>query len=284
MFRPMSRLPFDLDRPLVFFDLETTGRRPTHDRIVEMATVRLDPGGGRDEREHRFNPEMPIPKEATDVHGISDEDVADKAPFRKRAKSLAEFLEGCDLGGFNIRRFDLPMLLAEFRRAGVPFEVGDRRLVDAQVVYHRSEPRDLSAAARFYLNRDHDGAHKALDDARATVDVMIAQLERYDLPDSIKGLHDWCDEYSPFQSEFDRWFSKTPASGTSPGGALVFRRGKHRGTPLDEVARTAPDYLEWMLGVDDMDPEVVAAARDALGRHDPNQTVLDLPQPPEPAP
>lgn len=280
----MSRLPFELDRPVVFFDLETTGRSPTRDRIVEMAAVKIGPEGEREERERRFNPEMPIPEEVAAIHGIRDEDVADKPPFRKRAKSLAEFLEGCDLGGFNIRRFDLPMLLAEFRRAGVPFEVGDRRLVDAQVIYHQREPRNLTAAARFYLDRDHDQAHKALDDARATVDVVIAQLERYDLPRSIKGLHDLCDEYSPFESEFDRWFSKTLASGTSPGGTLVFRRGKHRGTPLDEVARTAPDYLDWMLGAEDMDPKVLDAARDALGRHDPNQTVLDLPQQPEPAP
>lgn len=280
----MSRLPFELDRPIVFFDLETTGRRPTRDRIVEMATVRIGADGARDEREHRFNPEMPIPEEATKVHGISDEDVADTPPFRKRARSLAEFLEGCDLGGFNIRRFDLPMLLAEFRRAGVPFEVGDRRLVDVQVIFHQREPRNLEAAARFYLDRDHAGAHKAMEDARTTLDVLIAQAERYDLSRSMKGLHDLCDEYSPFESEFDRWFSKTPASGTSPGGALVFRRGKHRGTPLDEVARTAPDYLDWMLRTDDMDPKVIDAARDALGRHDPNQTVLDLPQQSEPAP
>ena len=279
----MTSLPFELDRPIVFFDLETTGRSAASDRIVELAAIKIGPDSDRDERVRRFNPEMPIPAEATEIHGIVDEDVKDEPPFRSRARSLAEFLGTCDLGGFNIRRYDLPMLMAEFRRAGVPFEVGDRRLVDMQVIYHQQEPRHLTAAVKFYLNRDHNEAHRALDDASATLDVMIAQLERYaDLPRSIKGLHDHCNEYAPFESEFDRWFSKTPASGTSEGGALVFRRGKHRGTPLDEVARDQPDYLEWMLGLEDLDAQVRDAARDAMGRHDPNQTVLALPKRSEP--
>ena len=278
----MTSLPFELDRPIVFFDLETTGRSAASDRIVELAAIKIGPDGDRDERVRRFNPEMPIPAEATEIHGIADEDVKDEPPFRSRAKSLAEFLGACDLGGFNIRRYDLPMLMAEFRRAAVPFEVGDRRLVDVQVIYHQQEPRNLTAAVKFYLNRDHGEAHRALEDASATLDVMIAQMERYDLPRSIKGLHDLCNEYAPFESEFDRWFSKTLASDASEGGALVFRRGKHRGTPLDEVARDQPDYLEWMLRLEDLDAQVLDAARDALGRHDPNQTVLDLPKPSEP--
>lgn len=269
-------LPFQPDRPVVFFDLETTGLSVARDRIVEMAAVKINPDGGQEERVRRFNPEMPIPPEATKVHKITDEDVADLKPFRARARSLASFLGDCDLAGFNIRRYDLRLLMAEFRRAGVPFEVGDRRIVDMQVIFHREEPRDLTGAARFYLDRDHEDAHSALGDIRTTVAVMTAQMKRYpDLPRSIHGLHHYCDEHTPFESEFDRWFSKSDSE------ALIFRRGKHRGTLLDEVARTTPDYLEWMMGLDDLDSEVRAAIRAALGRHDPNQTVLDLPRKPE---
>ena len=274
---PPMNLPLRLDRPLVFFDLETTGTSAARDRIVEMAAVKIDDAGNRDVRVRRFNPGVPIPAEATDVHGIADADVAGEPPFASRARALAGYLGTCDLAGFNIRRYDLPMLMAEFRRAGVAFEVGDRRLLDMQIIFHRKEPRDLAAAARFYLGREPERAHSAEDDVRTTIAVMAAQLEKYaDLPGSVQGLHAYCDEFAPFESEFARWFSKSPAT-----GSLVFRRGKHRGTPLDEVAQTAPDYLEWMLRADDMDSEVRDAAMAALARHDPDQTTLALPKRPE---
>lgn len=272
----MTKLPLELDRPLVFFDLETTGTNAVRDRIVEMAAVKIDENGEQDERVRRFNPGMPIPAEATAIHGISDADVAGEPPFASRAKSLAEFLGTCDLAGFNIRRYDLPMLMAEFRRANVPFDVGDRRLLDMQTIFHREEPRDLSAAAKFYLGREPERAHSAEDDVRTTIAVLAAQLKQYaDLPGNVQELHAYCDEFAPFESEFARWFSKTPA------GALVFRRGKHRGTPLDEVARVKPDYLEWMLGLADLDSEVRDAAAAAHARHDPNQMTLQLPTQPE---
>ncbi|MGD2124271.1 MAG: 3'-5' exonuclease, partial [Gemmatimonadota bacterium] len=149
-------LPFELDRPLAFLDLETTGLSTVSDRIVELAIIRVSPQGDVLERVRRFNPGIPISPEATAVHGITDEEVADEPPFPARAKALAELLEPCDMAGFNIRRFDLPMLLAEFKRAGVSFSVQGRRLLDAQLVFHREEPRDLSAAARFYLGREHE--------------------------------------------------------------------------------------------------------------------------------
>lgn len=269
-------LPFGLDRPLVFFDLETTGTRAAHDRIVELAAVKIDEAGKRDERVRRFNPGVPIPPEATAVHGISDADVADEPPFASRAKALAKYLGTCDLAGFNIRRFDLPMLVAEFRRAGVPFEVGERRLVDVQTIFHREEPRDLSAAAMFYLDREAERAHSATADVETTVDVFLAQLKRYaHLPSSVQGLHGYCDEFAPFESELSRWFSENPA------GALVFRKGKHRGAPLDEVAQTKPDYLTWMLGLEDLDPEVLKTVHAAYVRHDPSQAALALHRPPE---
>ena len=254
------KLPFDLDRPVTFFDLETTGLSLSRDRIVELAIIRVSPQGDVFEKVRRYNPEMPIPAEAAAVHGITDDIVADEHPFRATAKSLAQLLEPCDLAGFNIRRFDLPILLAEFRRAGVTFEVRDRRLIDMKIIFHREEPRDLSAAARFYLARDHEDAHTALGDIRTTAAVLTAQLQRYGhLPRNMDGLHAYCDERDPFVTEFDRWFSDAP-------DGLTFNRGKHKGSLLAEVAQSAPDYLEWMMGADDMPAEVVEAVGQALAR------------------
>jgi DNA polymerase-3 subunit epsilon len=252
-------LPFSLTRPLAFFDLETTGLSLSSDRIIELALIRISPQGDVLERVRRFNPGIPIPPEASAVHGITDQDVAEEPPFSATARSLAELLDNCDLAGFNIRRFDLPMLLAEFRRADVPFSVEGRLLIDAQTIFHREEPRDLSAAARFYLGREHREAHTALGDIRTSAAVLSAQMARYaHLPRGLEGLHAYCDEVSPFQTEVDRWFQERE-------GELVFRRGKHRGEALSQVATTAPDYLHWMLGTEDMDEEVLRVVRDALG-------------------
>ena len=252
------KLPLDLDRPITFFDLETTGLSLSKDRIVELAVIRMSPQGDVMERVRRYNPGIPIPPEAASIHGITDDVVADELPFRSTAKSLAQLLEPCDLAGFNIRRFDLPILLAEFRRAGAPFDVKDRRLIDMKMIFHREEPRDLSAAARFYLGRDHEDAHTALGDIRTTAAVLTAQLGRYrHLPRDMDGLHAYCDEMGPFLTEFDRWFSRTRAG-------LKFKRGKHKGTLLGEVARTAPDYLQWMLKADDMPAEVLEVVEQTL--------------------
>jgi DNA polymerase-3 subunit epsilon len=251
-------LPVPLERPLAFFDLETTGLSIQRDRIIEMALIKVLPTGDVLEKVRRFDPGIPIPPEATAVHGITDEDVADEEPFPRRARSLARLLEDSDLAGFNIRRFDVPFLLAEFRRAGVPFDVRGRRLIDMQTIFHREEPRDLSAAARFYLDREHVEAHTALGDIRTSAAVLSAQLERYPhLPRELDGLHAYCDEHAPFRTALDRWFEDTEAG-------LLFRRGKHTGRLLEDVARHEGDYLSWMLGAEDMDDEVLDVVRSAL--------------------
>lgn len=251
-------LPFALDRPLIFFDLETTGLSVRDDRIIELAILRLSPQGDVLERVRRFNPGIPIHPEASAVHGIYDDDLKDEAPFTSRARALFDLLDPCDLAGFNIRRFDVPMLIAEFRRADIAFEVADRKLIDMQAIFHKQEPRDLSAAARFYLGREHQEAHTALGDIRTSAAVLAAQLERYtELPRDLGELNAYCEEAMPFRSAVDQWWDKTP-------NGLVFRRGKHTGTALQEVAGTAPDYLKWMLGADDMDPAVLAIVKDAL--------------------
>ncbi len=258
-------LPFELDRPIVFFDLETTGLSIARDRIIELAVIKLSPDGEVFERVRRYNPGIPIPPDAAAIHGITDEMVADEPSFQATSKSLAQLLDPCDLAGFNIRRFDLPILVAEFERAGIEFDVRGRRLIDMKLIFHREEPRDLSAAARFYLGRDHQDAHSALGDIRTTADVLAAQLARYGhLPRDMDGLHAYCDEMGPYVSEFDRWFE------TARGG-LVFRRGKHTGALLSDVAAAHPDYLDWMLRAEDMPAAVLKAVREAVAaQHAPN--------------
>ncbi|MBI4520044.1 MAG: 3'-5' exonuclease [Gemmatimonadetes bacterium] len=250
-------LPIQLDRPLAILDLETTGLSIARDRIIELAVLRIEPGGQTIEKVRRFNPGVPIPAEATQIHGIRDEDVAGEAPFTARAVSLAELLDPCDLAGFNLRRFDLPMLLSEFRRAGIDFDLSTRRLIDMKMIFHREEPRDLSAAARFYLGREPESAHSALGDVRTSAEVLAAQLHRYEhVPHDVAGLHRYCDEIAPFVTEMERWFQQKE-------GVLVFRRGRHQGRRLDEVAQTEPDYLRWMMEAD-IDNGVLAIVRDTL--------------------
>jgi DNA polymerase-3 subunit epsilon len=232
-----------LERPLVLFDLETTGTDPSRDKVVEIAILRLDPDGGRLGRTRRINPERPIPAEATAVHGIRDEDVRDEPPFRRIARGLLELLAGADLAGFNVRRFDVPLLDREFRECGLDLELAERRIVDAMTIFHRQEPRDLSAAVRFYLGREHEGAHGAEADLNATAEVLDAQLERYpDLPRSVEELDAWSRprrDAVDGQGKFVRRHDE-----------IVFGFGKHRGRSLAEVAREAPDYLEWVVSSD----------------------------------
>lgn len=254
------QLPFTLDRPLVFFDLETTGLDTKTDRIVELALIKITPQGDVLERVRRFNPGIPIPAGATAVHGITDDDVAEEPPFCARARALADMLEECDLSGFNVRGYDIALLIAEFARCGVDFDMKDRRVVDMQNIFHEEEPRNLSAAARFYLGREHEEAHTALGDIRTSAAVLGAQLERYpDLPRDLDGLHKYCEEVRPTRNSAGDWFSTTDEG-------RVFRRGKHSGKALNEVARTDSSYLQWMLRADDMHEDVLRIVREALGK------------------
>ena len=256
------KLPFRLDRPLAFFDLETTGIRVDTDRIVELAVLRIATSGDVMERVRRFNPGIPIPAGASAVHGIYDSDVEDEEPFEKRARALYQLLDPCDLAGFNVRRFDLPLLVAEFRRVGIEFNPLGRRVIDAQQIFHREEPRTLEAAARKYLQREHSEAHTALGDIRTTASVLFAQLDHYaHLPRDLDGLQAYCDEVGPVRTELTRWFS-------DPDGAAVFQRGKHSGTALAEVVADHPDYLRWMLTLDDLGAEVRDFVRQALEASD----------------
>ena len=233
-----------LTRPLIIFDLETTGVDPREDRIVEIAALRIEPDGGREMRSERMNPQRPIPAGATAVHGISDADVADAPTFRQAAAAWLEYFEGADVGGFNVVRFDVPLLDREFRDLGLDFAVADRRVVDSMRIFHQKERRDLTAAARFYLDSDHAGAHAADADVEMTAKILEAQLQRYeDLPRDVAALAEFCDPPRPGGIDRQGKF-------LWQNGEAVIGFGKHQGHTLRELAARNPGYLKWILKTD----------------------------------
>lgn len=229
-----------LNRPIVFFDLETTGTNIMHDRIVEISLIKVMPDGSEVERTRRINPEIPIPAEASAIHGIYDEDVASEPTFRQVAASLAQLMSGCDIAGFNSNRFDIPLLDQEFTRAGINFDICAARFIDVQTIYHKREPRTLVAAYRFYCDKNLEDAHSAAADTRATLEVLKAQLERYeDLPTEVVALS----EYASNNRNVDLM------------GRLVYddkRRevinfGKYKGQIAEEVLARDPGYYSWIM-------------------------------------
>ncbi len=232
-------MKLELKRPIVIFDLETTGVDVSNDRIVEMSMVKLMPDGERITKTRRINPGMPIPAEATAVHGISDEDVKDCPKFAQIANSLLEFVVDCDFGGFNSNRFDVPLLVEEFLRAGVDVNFSDRNFVDVQNIFHKKEQRTLVAAYKFYCGGDLTDAHSAEADTLATVDVLLAQLERYDdLPTTVEGL----EEFGSYNKAVD--FAGRIV--LNEEGVEVFGFGKHKGVSVVEVFKREPSYNDWI--------------------------------------
>ncbi|MCB2204726.1 3'-5' exonuclease [bacterium] len=230
-----------LSRPLAFFDLETTGVNIRSDRIVEIAVLKYLPNGTVRELTSRINPEIPIPPDATAVHGITDADVALQPTFTQFADTLLAFLDGCDLSGFNVRRFDLPLLQLELQRCQRTLPMEGRHVIDVQTIFHRKEPRDLSAALRFYCKREHEGAHGALADAQATADILAAQLQHYeDLPSDIAALEEVVHPKDP---------SWVDAEGKLvwEGNNVIIAFGKYRGTSLQQLINRDRDYLHWIL-------------------------------------
>ena len=231
----------NLQKPLVFLDLESTGTDPATDRIVEVSVLRVDPDGSRSDRTRRLNPERPIPAEATAVHGIRDEDIRNEPTFSQMARGLLDFLGDADLAGFNVRRFDVPLLEREFHDCGLDLGVSTRCIIDMMTIFHRKEPRDLSAAVRLYLEREHAGAHSAEADVLASLEVLDAQLGRYeDLPRTVEELDGWCKPKPAGKSVKFIWRD----------GKAIFAFGKFQGRSLKDVAGTRPDYLEWILRSD----------------------------------
>ncbi len=234
----------ELKRPLAVFDIESTGISPRVDRIIELSVVKLMPDGSRPEHTWRINPERPIPADASAIHGIMDADVADCPKFPQLATEIAGVFDDCDLGGYNLTRFDIPMLCEEFKRAEVAFETESRKVVDVQRIFHRKEPRDLSAALRFFCNETHDGAHGAAADVDATIKVLLAQLERYqDVPHDVASLDDYCNPQNP------EWVDRTGRLKWSEG-EVVLNFSRKKGMTLKELARDDAGFIKWILRSD----------------------------------
>ncbi len=247
-----------LENPLLCFDLETTGVDVGRDRIVQIGLIRIEPDGGRSSFESLVNPRIPIPPGATAVHGITDADVADQPTFADLLPQVTSFFAEADLAGFNSIRFDLPLLQEELRRAGSQLDLGGRRHFDAMRIFHYMEKRDLAAAMQFYCGRELTDAHSALADAGATLEVLDAQLARYqDLPRDPAELHRFCNP------DEGRWVDSTRKFYWSDQGEVLFAFGKHRGRPLAEIARSRPDYLDW-IATSDFGPEVKQIVAEAL--------------------
>ncbi|MBR0054571.1 MAG: 3'-5' exonuclease [Bacteroidales bacterium] len=245
-----------LERPIIFFDLETTGVDVAKDSIVEIAMIKMFPDGHEEERVMRLNPGRHIPEEASAVHGIYDEDVKDMPTFAQAADELMKYFDDCDLAGYNSNHFDIPLLAEEFLRIGKHFDMRNRSLVDVQQIFHKMEQRTLVAAHRFYCGRDFDNAHSALADTRATVDVLKAQLDRYNgveyeekngvkscpiVPD-VKAL----DKFTRLVRNVD--FAARII--LNDKDEEVFNFGKHKGKRVKDVFRTEPAFYAWMMRSD----------------------------------
>ena len=236
-------MKLNLVKPIIFFDLETTGTDISKDRVVEICYIKVYPDGKEVEYTKRINPEMHIPEGASAVHGIYDADVKDCPTFKEVAREIANEFEGCDVAGFNSNRFDLPLLAEEFLRAQVDIDLSRLRAVDVQVLYHKREPRTLSAAYKFYCGENLEDAHSALADTRATYNVLKAQLEHYDdMPNDIEALS----KESSFTNNVD--FAGRIVY--DENGREVFNFGKYKGMPVDAVLDRDPGYYGWMMNGD----------------------------------
>lgn len=228
-----------LTKPLAFIDLETTGTNLGSDRIVEIAIIKILPDGNKSIKRKLLNPGIPIPKSSSDVHGITDEMVKDAPGFKQVAHELKQMLDGCDIAGYNSNRFDIPMLMEEFLRAEVDFDMKGRKLIDVQHIFHKMEQRTLGAAYKFYCNKNLEGAHSAEVDAAATYEILVAQLDRYaELGNTIDSVLKVIGE--EVIVDFARRF-------TMDNGIEVFNFGKHKGRPVSDVLKAEPQYYDWMM-------------------------------------
>ena len=236
-------MELNLKKPVVFLDLETTGINISTDRIVEISLLKVSPGGKEQLLTLRINPEMPIPPKVTAIHGITDEDVADKPVFREVAKQIANFMEGCDLAGYNSIKFDMPVLAEEFMRAEVDFNFRKRKYIDVQVIYHKKEPRTLSAAYNFYCGKELVNAHSAETDTKATYEVLCAQLDKYsDLENDMDKL--------ALISTYGNIIDFAGRIAADENGVEIFNFGKHKGRKVEDVFNEEPSYYSWMMNGD----------------------------------
>lgn len=232
-----------LSKPICFFDLETTGIDITKDRIVEISILKVYPNGNKESKTWLVNPTIPIPKAASDVHGITDERVACEPTFKELAKQIHNMIKDSDLAGYNSDRFDIPLLAEEMLRAEVDFDLGNRVSVDVQTIFHKMEQRTLSAAYKFYCGKDLIDAHTASADTNATYEILKAQLDRYDsLENNIKKLSEFT--YRKQIADFAGFI------GYNAKGEEIFTFGKHKGKRVEDIFDEEPGYFGWLLGAD----------------------------------
>ncbi len=233
-----------LTRPIVFFDLETTGINVTADRIVELCYIKVHPNGNEESKSMRLNPGMPIPAQSSAIHGITDDDVKDCPTFKEIAKDLQQVFTGSDIGGFNSNKFDIPLLVEEFLRCGIDIDLTKTKFIDVQNIYHKMERRTLEAAYRFYCEKELVDAHSALADTRATLEVLEAQLDRY--PDALTND-------VTFLADFSTQTRNVDFAGRviyNDNDEEVFNFGKYKGMKVIEVLRRDPSYYSWMMNGD----------------------------------
>lgn len=248
-------MKLNLKNPLCIFDIEATGTNITQDRIIEIAVIKLMPNGELYRKTNLLNPTIPILPESTAIHGISQEDVKDKPTFKDVAKDYLRFFEGADLAGFSVLKLDIPMLVEEFLRAGVEFDYSRKKIIDAQKIFHLMEKRTLEAAYRFYVNKSLDNSHTAEADTEATMEVLLAQIARYEGQDVLDGLNN---KIGQIQNNVET-LSKLTSSGMvdlacrmilNSKGEEVFNFGKHKNKLVTAVFKEEPSYYEWMMNGD----------------------------------
>ncbi|MCQ2351884.1 MAG: 3'-5' exonuclease [Victivallaceae bacterium] len=250
----------ELTRPLALFDIESTGIVPQRDRIVEIAVLMLRPDGSTQSNVRRLNPGIPIPPGATAIHGITDADVADCPQFADIADKLAGYLADCDLGGYNITGFDIPLLDAEFKRAGVDFSFENRKVIDVYNIFCKLYPRTLSAAYKFFCGKELEGAHGACADTDATLEVLLGQLDRHpELPADVAGLADFGDMTDPDAIDRTRRFKWN-------GDEAIVNFGKNAGRTLREISENDPGFLRWIIRSDFPDDVKEIAGNALIGK------------------
>ncbi len=248
-------MKLNLKIPLCFFDLETTGTNISHDRIVEIAVIKVMPSGELLKKSSLINPTIPISAESSAIHGITNDKVADKPTFKEVARDYAKFMEGCDLAGFNILKFDVPMLVEEFLRADVEFDYQKKKIIDSQKIFHLMEKRTLSAALMFYCGKKIENAHSAEADTMASVDVLMAQIEKYNGLDVTDGLER---KLGVIQNDMES-LSKLVSDDLvdlagrmvrNAQGEVIFNFGKHKNKLVSNVFKEEPAYYDWMMNGD----------------------------------
>jgi DNA polymerase III subunit epsilon len=245
-------MKLNLKIPLCFFDLETTGINVTLDRIIEIAVIKVMPNGEVIKKSNIVNPTIPIAPESTAIHGISNEDIKDKPTFKEVAKEYARFFEGADLAGFNILKFDVPVLVEEFIRADVEFDYSRKKLIDAQKIFHMMEKRTLSAAFKFYCDKEITDAHSAEADTQATLEVLYAQIARYENQEVTDGLGK---KVGVIQNDMEALHQLTASNLVDLAGRMVrnekdeviFNFGKHKGKVATQVLKDEPSFYDWMM-------------------------------------